>query len=336
MYEFSNRSTGEKLLCRFAVCDPNKPETIRWLQECVRDEYGESYPMKCIYDTQLFAAKLRGDDMTAILALTEENEPVASLALAPSGDLKGVRELTMHVVCRRYRGFHVGTALTKALIEQPEVQKLCSVTAHAVTFHPKAQHQTLSCGLVPTGFLFMVHSNRILHHTFSVEGVDKQSLAVAVKAERKRNAGTLYAPSEHRAFIESIYHRLGVDFVFAEGSEPKGECRISSKQDEEHHTRTLMLYCGGAGLEERLDAYLNAEHFPDQTMSVFLDMNSPSAPFTYQLLKDRGFIFSGLQPLCENGEFIILNHPMGMRVPFERLSIDDGYKELFDYIRARA
>ena len=118
----------------------------------------------------------------------------------------------MHVVRRKYRGFGIGTVLTCELLNRTDVKNYSSVATHSVTFHPMAQHQTLSCGLVACGFLFLVHSNDVLKHTFDVKGCKKQSFAVGIYPESKTNAGTLYPPKEHVEFIQKLYKRLDVDY----------------------------------------------------------------------------------------------------------------------------
>lgn len=336
MYEFTNRETGEKLRCRFLTVEPDNKELLEGMALCVRDEYGDSYPRKSVYDAAALSDEIRSGNVICILAVSEEGDPVSSLALTPCGGLEGVPELTVHVVRHAYRGFGIGTVLTKALLEHPKVKSYCAVTAHSVTFHPKAQHQTLRCGLIPTGFLFSIHSNKILKHSFSVEGVLKQSFAVSVFPEDKKDAGVIYAPAEHKDFISGIYEKLGAAFSLGEGEKLEGATRMHINQDETHHTMTAELFSCGDEVDRWAASVLAGQHFPDQTLNLLININDPSAPAAYEKLKALGFIFTGLHPLCKNGEFMILHHPMGVPVIFDKLCIDEGYREVFDYIRDKA
>lgn len=336
MHAFKNRDTGEALNCSFTLVDAESPELLESFMLCVRDEYGDTYPRKSVYNQAALAQELRSGKVIAMLAISDEGETAASLALTTCGGLKGVPELTMHVVRKKFRGFGIGTVMTKALLEQPKVKTCCAVTAHSVTFHPKAQHQTLRCGLIPTGFLFNVHSNDILKHSFSVEGVKKQSFAVSVFPEGKKNAETIYAPQEHRDFIAKVYGALGAEFSIAEGQPLSGKTELHTHQDEIHHTMTAELFSCGEDVDFWAASVLNGEHCPDQTLNLLIDLNCPAAPAAYERLKALGFIFTGIHPLCENGEFMILHHPMELEIPFDKLCVDEGYRETFDYIRDRA
>lgn len=337
MYELINNKTGQKLRCDFLTATPESTEILEGIRQCIRDEYGETYSTRIIYDINAFAEEIQSGKSLAMLAVSETGDPVASLALRHCGGFKDVPELTMHVVCHAYRGFGIGTVFTKALLDNPFAKGHSSVTAHSVTFHPKAQHQTLNCGLVPTGFLFLVHSNELVHHTFDVTGCPKQSFAVGVYTENKRDAGTIYIPQEHRDFAEAIYSRLDVKVSFGQDTgEYIGEADFNTHTDNIHHTLDIEIFNGGEELEVLLKDFFSQKNFPDQTANAVIDMNSPSAVRTYRLLADYGFFFAGLQPLCGNGEFMIMHNPMKLKVPFDKLCIDDGYRDIFDYVRDMA
>lgn len=336
MYEFTNRRTGEKLRCNFVLATPESKDVLEGLQACVRDEYGDTYPRKDIYDSEVLAEEIRQKRVVALLAVSETGDPVSSLALTPCGGFEDVPEMTMHVVRKPYRDYRIGTVLTKALLELPEVRGFSAITAHSVTFHPMAQHQTISCGFVPTGFLFLIHSNSILRHSFDVKGCIKQSFAVSVYPESKRNAGTLHVTPEHKEFIRAIYARMGIETSFAEGTVGEGETRIHIHQDEIHHTMTAEIFHCGADFDRWVEELLKKAHEPTQTINILIDMNDKAALWGYEQLKKRGFFFFGIHPLCKNGEFLIMHHSLDLTVPFDKLCIDEAYLEVYSYIRNHA
>ena len=333
MHEFINRATGEKLRCEFKIATADTPELLEGLQLCVRDEYGDTYPRSDVYDLPKLADKVRSGQLTVYLAINEDGDPVSSLALSPCGGLWDVPEMTMHVVRRQYRGFGIGTVLTCELLNLPNVKNYSAVATHAVTFHAMAQHQTLNCGFEPCGFLFLVHSNDVLKHTFDVKGCIKQSFAVAVYPESKQTAGELFTPKEHQGFIQKRYDRLGVSYTLSESNAVSDLTVMHTNFDEVHHALTAEIFSGGKDLDAWADAVLNKPHHPHQTINVLVDMNDPGAVYSYETLKRHGFFFTGVHPLCGNGEFLILHNPMNLEVPFEKLCIDEGYKEIFTYIR---
>lgn len=335
MYEFTNRKTGEKLRCAFRLASADTPELLRGLQTCVRDEYGETYIRPNIYDLQKLSEEVSDGLLAVYLAVNEDGDPVSSLALCPCEGLTDVLEMGIHVVRRRYRGFGVGTVLTRELLNQQIVKNCTAVVIRSATFHILSQHQTISCGLVPCGFLFLEHSNEAFKYTFDTNGCLKHTLTVAVCPELKCDVGTLYLPEEHAGFISRIYDRLNVRYTLSEGHASQVSS-ISCSPDETQHTLTLWIFRGGKDLDARVRKILEKPHHPQQTINAFVDMNDPGAADTYRTLRQHGFIFAGIHPLCGNGEFMLLHHSMNMTIEFDKLCIDDGYREVFDYIRGCA
>ena len=332
MHEFINYKTGEKLRCDFRTVSADSPELLRSLQICVRDEYGETYPREDIYNLTRLADQIRTGRLTVLLAIAEDGDPVSSLALSPCGWLTDVPEMTMHVVRKKYRGYGIGTVLTKALLRLPEARNHCAVTAHSVTFHSMAQHQTLDCGLIPCGFLLNVHSNEVLRHSFDTKGCLKQSFAVSVFPENKCDVGALYVPDAHKDFVLAIYRRLGIRSALKLGKKNTGSAQIALHRDETHHTVTAEIFKGGSDIGQWAQSLIEDNRHPLQTVNVFLNLNDPGAPDTYEKLHSRGFVFTGLHPLCGNGEFMLLHHPMAMGLPLQKLCVDDGYSEVYKYI----
>ncbi|MEG2518418.1 MAG: hypothetical protein RSB65_02055 [Oscillospiraceae bacterium] len=333
MHEFTNSKTGEKLLCDFLPIAPNDSELIEGFISCVKEEYGETYPRKYVYDPALLSAEIQGGKSAFFLAVSDKGEAVSSLALTPCGGLLGVPEMTMHVIRRPFRGFGVGSVFTSALLKMPSAQSFNAVATHSVTFHPLAQHQTISCGFVPCGFLFSVHSNNILKHSFDTHGCIKQSFAVGVFPESLHSAGQLFAPTEHENFIKHIYENLGVDFSFKKGEAPSGKTLYHAHMDEIHHSYTAEVFHCGSDLTSLFGSLLSAPHHPEQTVNLLLNLRDSSAAQGFKQLRELGFLFSGLHPLCENGEFLLMHHPMDVVLSLDKLSIDQGYSELFTYIR---
>ncbi|NLV86984.1 MAG: hypothetical protein GX025_07180 [Clostridiales bacterium] len=332
MVELTREKTGEKLSCDFKEVNPDAMEDILGFQACIRDEYGESYPRDYIYKPHELAEKIRQGEILCYLALSDRKDPVASLALTPFKGLERVPEMTMHVVRKTYRGFGVGTEFTKAVLDSPPIDEYNAVAIHSVTFHSIAQRQTISCGFLPTGFLLSVHSNDILKHSFDINGCRKQSFAVAVLPKGKKDAGSLHLPPEHESFIKGIYEKLSVVFKQADGKNSEGKTEYHCEQDETHLTKTTEVFKCGEDFEKLTDALLQKPYKMGQTINVFINLNDPCAVYAYEVLKNRGFIFTGLHPLCANGEFMIMHHPLGLGLPLDRLEIDEGYRRVYDYI----
>lgn len=97
-----------------------------------------------------------------------------------------------------------------------------------------------------------------------------------------------------------------------------------------------QIYDCGEDIEEWAAEEMETLKAPEQTINLLIDLGCPRAPAAYERLRALGFVFSGMQPLCGDGEFMIMHQPMGLDIQFDKLCIDEGYREVFDYIKDRA
>lgn len=336
MIELFNRKTGEKLYCEFNIVSAGDIHSMKAFQSSVQEEYGTKYLRQEVYDMELLAERIKDESIVCFLATSADGDTISTLELSPIDGMDGILEMGTHVVRKKYRGFGVGTVFTKALLALPEAKRCSAVTAHSVTSHPLAQHQTISCGLEPTGFLFSCFSDAAFTPAFDHDNSKKNSVAVGIFSAEKKNAGEIYAPTCHRDFISNIYNRLKVSYTLKNGQEASGKTVYAVKQDDIHHVKTVQVFCSGRDLGEIVEKELLFPQHPEQVVDILLDMNHPTAMEGYEIIKNKGFIFAGIYPLCQNGEFIILHHSLDVDIHFDKFSIDDGYRMIFEYIRDRA
>ena len=332
---YRKKTTGETLACRFAGASDRRPDkaVLEGMLACVREEYGDTYIDKRIYDLDwLMEETIAGRLLTAVV-FAENGEAADGICLRENPPFYGVGDLCMHVVRKAYRGYGIGTPLVAWVIAMPEAERFSAIGSHNATFHTMSQRESYACGLRPCGMLFNLYLSRGFVHSHANIG-EKLSYAVAAMPFDRREV-SLCMPEEHRAFAADYYRSVGVPVRFLPEGGPAPASDLTVLEDEAHCTLTLCLEACGSDLEERASALLaHSKDRPMQTAGACLELSSPSAAWGYRVLTGLGFRFSGLQPFCRGKQYLLLHHPMGVEIPFDRMHIDPAYQAMFDDVRA--
>lgn len=332
---YRKKTTGETLACRFAGASDRRPDkaVLEGMLACVREEYGDTYIDKRIYDLDwLMEETIAGRLLTAVV-FAENGEAAAGICLRENPPFYGVGDLCMHVVRKAYRGYGIGTPLVAWVIAMPEAERFSAIGSHNATFHTMSQRESYACGLRPCGMLFNLYLSRGFVHSHANIG-EKLSYAVAAMPFDRREV-SLCMPEEHRAFAADYYRSVGVPVRFLPEGGPAPASDLTVLEDEGHCTLTLCLEACGSDLEERASALLaHSKDRPMQTAGACLELSSPSAAWGYRVLTGLGFRFSGLQPFCRGKQYLLLHHPMEVEIPFDRMHIDPAYQVMFDDVRA--
>ena len=105
--------------------------------------------------------------------------------------------------------------------------------------------------------------------------------------------------------------------------------------DVDSHLRTVKIVADqcGAGFGSKLDGILGGREMSDMEMVLmFVNASRCGAEQAYRLLRERGFVFSGLLPGSTRGDFVIMQR--FLKAPFDRktMVLEPNYDALLDEI----
>lgn len=332
---FTNRKTGKTLRCSFAGASDASVDrrVLEGLLTCIREEYGQTYIDRRIYDLDYLTAETAAGRLLTAAAFDERDQIAACICLRENPPFYGVGDLSMHVVRRPYRGYGIGTRLVTWVMAMPEASRFSAIGSHNATFHTMSQQESYAGGLRPCGMLLDLYLSQGFVHSHANVG-EKLSYAVAALPLDRREAA-LCPPEETRAFTASYFESVGVPVRFLQEEPPAAASELEITEDEDHRTTTLCLARCGADLSARAAAALSAHRGrPLQTAAACLELSDPAAPWGYRTLRALGFRFTGLQPFCRGRNYLLMHHPMGVEVPFDQMQIDGAYREMFNAVRA--
>lgn len=317
--------------CSFSSASDKHPDqaVLEYLLICIREEYGDTYIDKRVYDLDWLMAETAAGRLLTAVTVTSAGDPAACICLRENPPFYGVGDLCMHVVRKAYRGYGIGTPLVAWIIAMPEAKRFSAIGSHNATFHTMSQRESYSCGLRPCGMLFDLYISRGFVHSHPNVG-EKLSYAVAAMPLDRQEV-SLCMPEEHRGFAEAYYGSVGVPVRFITEAGPAPVSALTALENETHCTLTLCLEGCGEDLKARVSELLASYSGRRlQTALVCLELSDPSAAWGYRVLTGLGFHFSGLQPFCRGKQYLLLHHPMEVEIPFDQMQIDPAYQAMFD------
>ena len=78
---------------------------------------------------------------------------------------------------------------------------------------------------------------------------------------------------------------------------------------------------------------LEAEKADMQMLEVLINMSSLSAQSAYRQLKHRGFFFTGVLPLCKNGNYLMMQKITGEPIDFAAVLTIEKFTPLLEKVR---
>lgn len=322
---------GESLIVTLCPCRSGDEEGMI---ACIRDEYGDTYFKRSFYSPAFLAQEIRKGIMTFLVAEREEKGIIGMLLLKDFHPEESMCEIASQIFRKEYRGYGLAEPFFSFGMDILKTRSYSAAYSLPALFHDVTQRLLYRQGLRATGFFLNVFClSRIIHSYENGRNV-KHSQGVQVMAMGKRTAGELYLPEEHREFCGHIYRTLGVTYQIGElRPRPRKQGNITWMQNREQLSLEIRIHEVGRNLRQGM-AFLES-CFPPvgcQTINVCLNINDPNAQNAYVVLKEMGYFFTGLKPLCSDREYMILHKAGDVEIFFEDYVLTGGFRELADYV----
>ncbi len=304
---------------------------------CVRDEYGESYHKKGFYSAEYLRQEAKKGFITFLVAQTKAGEIAGMLILHEFFPEESMCKIASEIIRKKYRRYGLAMPFFEYGMDILLHRNVSAASCLPVAFHDITQRLLYRLGMRATGLILNVFDLEQLHHSYKNGRNTKHSLGIQIRAVNKWNVGKVYLPKEHQDFCLRIYEGLDVMCCIAKESRmfQKGRTvsTLSYRQDELHHSLEIRIYGIGIDLPERIDA-LHKE-YPlkgKQTANIFLNINDPNAVWAYQKLKQMGYFFTGIKPLCSENEYMVLHHLGEVEVYFQDYVMSEEFAEILKYV----
>lgn len=197
---------------------------------------------------------------------------------------------------------------------------------HSITHHILEKINFVPCGFFPGEFFTYEQCNDNVNL--------KQPNGIFIRNISRAKADKIYICSEHNEFMKNIYKSLKVDveldnqiYDFSDKSQ------IYYENDESQKCCSILVNVPGEDLIQKINEIQNKYTDPLQTFNVFLNMNHRAANMAYEKLKESGYFFSGIIPICSENEFMIMHNPKNVEIYFDKFVVTDKFSYVTNYVK---
>ncbi len=314
----------------FTVRATQTLDDAQGVAECIYDEYHNNYIKQEVYNAEAFLHALAAGRLYSLLMRAPDGEPAAHLGLTMDENTPGIWEIGMAVVKKKYRGLKLMDQLNDVLLSFCAAQGGCTAALRcSVTGHTATQHIAMKTGFTPIGFRFQYYPQ--------TDG--KAGRITEAFSMKKFGADTCfpnYAPPEQESLIREIFTELGIEYLA--GKQREAKSRTSNITWEINPiSRSARAICEAVGEDftNELGRFLLEAQKADMQMLEFLiNMSSSLTELAYGQLKDSGFFFTGVLPLCKNGNYLMMQKITGEPIDFAAVLTMEKFTQLLEKVRA--
>jgi hypothetical protein len=319
---------------------PYIPGDENGMLACIWDEYRDTYFKRDFYNPLYLTKQAQKGSIRFFVVQTRDDGIAGMMILKQFAPEEDMCEIASQIFRKKYRGYHMSKPFFQYAMDILEHDDYSAIYCLPVLFHDITQRAMDRFGLHATGAILNVFDTDQIVHSYDNGSNHKHSQGIQVKAHRKKDAGTIYIPTEHRMFVGELYRKLGVDCRIKEGKSgiteniPE-ESVISYKQDGVQHSLEIRIHVAGQDLKQKIREL--HEVFPlkeKQTSGIFLNCSDANAVWAYETLRKLGYFFTGMRPLCSENEYMVMHNPGAVKIAFDDYHVNEEFARLFDYVKA--
>ena len=265
------------------------------LIECIRNVYGDSYPIEEFYDEGLIAAQITKGLLHSEVAVNDAGEAIGNICthLEQLGDYTADGSVTM--VDSRYRGCGI---LGELGIRSTEVYRklgLCGIHIYALAWHEIVQRQAAEGGAVEVGILPAYFSRDIETEGFSHQQYRLASVMMYLPLS-PLPARVVYLPKVYKDILSTCYQEINGRRYFpaVDGQVAMPEKTLYSLEEKTRNGyQRLRIDRLGCDYSFLLDQLVHRSAFLELSY-LDIPLNNPHIDNIVNQAREQGFFFGGL------------------------------------------
>jgi len=269
---------------------PPEPDEYAQVIKCITEARGAGYYSKEFYDIEYLSS---GEH--EIYSAFDDNGimvGVTGISASPFETEKSM--LSLLNIRPQYTGKGIGSELLCYSVDLLQSRGAGSVKGQVITRYTSIQKVLEGLGLKPTGILPDIRDGR--NAVPPAQG--KCSLAVYVRSFSAVKTKKIFIPGYTLNIAEIIYSDLGKTISICTDGASASANEIKQIYDPHDDVLLSQVKECSFDLADHLDN-LSIQHHSlgNKTELVFLNLCSPSAICGFESLKNKGYVFCGLNPL---------------------------------------
>ncbi|MGN1148862.1 MAG: hypothetical protein ACI4TB_10585, partial [Lachnospiraceae bacterium] len=171
---------------------------------CIRDEYQDTYFKKEFYCPGYFRKEADSRYTRFLVAQTRAGKIAGMMILKEFAPEEEMCEIASQIFRKKYRGYGLAMTFFEYGMEILLAGEYSAAYCRPVLFHDTTQRLLYRLGLRATGLILNYFDMERITHSYQNGRNTKHSMGIQIRAVNRREAGTVYVPSEHQAFCRSI------------------------------------------------------------------------------------------------------------------------------------
>lgn len=309
------------------------------LSRCIYRAYGYTY-VDFIYYPDRIADMLRSGLMMSCVAENDAGEIVGHLALLRNGPESAIAESAAAVVDPRYRGHALFKTMKIFMAEEAKRRGLLGLYSEAMTLHPFTQKGNIALGAHETGLVLAYVPGDV--NTRKIDASPQGERAALLLYYMRTNAEphrVIYAPPRHRAVLDDICQRIGLDREFGVISDMPAfaeSTRLDIRVRPELGIAAITVRACGADAGQQIRHHL-VDLCCRKVDAIYLDLplGDPAAASLCAACEAAGFFFAGMIPEYDKGDVLRLQYLNNLDINMDGIVVvSDTGRRLFDHVAA--
>ncbi|MDR1070911.1 MAG: hypothetical protein LBL37_09045 [Gracilibacteraceae bacterium] len=316
-----------------------RPDEAPRLIALLRRQHGGLYPRASYYDEGFIAEAVATEKLRFAVAVAGDGETAGMICAGVQSDDPPVLVFSLLTVLPAWRGQGLGSRMQDFLDTRLPLSRYAYTCMYCLTLDTASQHNSVKRGYVPTGLL--PHRYLFDPAAANLEGEAlplKRSHLLLCRAFSRRDAGPLFCPDELADFTAEVFGALGVGF--SRGAAAARSSRLAGGpsvfrlvQNEEHRYCEIWIERAGGDLPDLLRAARRYDALPAQTYCVSLNMAHANCPGAYRVLREQGYVCTGLAPFAAGGAYLLFYRSPSVALDYGRLALHPSFRALWEKIK---
>lgn len=300
--------------------------------KCLKDFFHNGYPYTDYLQKESLHKMIDSGELIVVIAKNKEGVVVGTVAAHNISGSKGKSvHLMLRCIANGYKRRGIATYQEGYLLDliHERFSDSRSIGAEVVTNKIYSQITLYNRGFVFCGMCFMVYKNQLLMPTLKFSENSRMSLAIYTYAFSHEPV-KIWAPEKYKAEIKSYYDELTVPCSFFEDSFTENETKYHIVNYAAHQTAEIFIDKVGA-FNDNLEADIERLLESGYTLNCFFDVSEQGCTSQYDFFGKLGFYYSGIKPLTENGELMIMANTYNQKTGFDEIVIPDDKKYIINF-----
>ncbi len=308
-------------------------EQINEAIKCIYSTYGYDYIHESIYKIDYFRSLLQEKTFISTLAKNEHNQYLGHVGLTENKYFPGLFELGNLVTKPFARGNSIANRLTNYILKcADDFSTIQGCFAECVLFHRGSQRISNECGFTPLGFVFHALPPHMAEEVYR-DGNRRLDFALNISMKNHDKLHNLYLPNDVKDYVLNIFEKENVKYELSSDINESVNSKINTSINNYTKASTIIIDESSNDIEMKIKDILNGSEVKDsEVVYCYLNINHFGCINCYNVLRSLGFIFTGLFPGSNRGDYLLLEHLLDKPLEYNKLLLEPNFELLLQDI----